>query len=398
MSEGATVASMVDARSDNVEFVILVAAPTLRPRQVIDGQVVVGLKRQGKNRDETAARIELWDRIYDAIERGEPKWSVTIRAADWQPTPFRVGTTSRHGRRKWKLSGPTPIPACPRFAEGDGRRRFLDGGASWIIFEPENGNGAMDGRKTGGRRAEATGWAALCLAASVTFITCDGHNPTTPIAAYNEHEWIEETRFVGSVRGVVVSMPGHLRIDQGPDQNLWINGEMVLLPAIITQVRDGILEIRLEPGFFQHPGPLTEFVLSIPTLESAELADIGIIDCSELDVERLSLRLTDTGELDFPNLRASELEVTTAHNGGSVRISGRVNRQNIELPGIADYEARDLHSSQAHVTLSGSGSATVRVDDLLTVTITGSGSVYYLGDPEVESTITGSGQVVPIGS
>ena len=76
MSEGATVATMVDARSDGVEFVILVAAPVLPPRQVAHGQVVPGLKRQGRTQDEIAARIELWDRIYDAIEADEPVWEL----------------------------------------------------------------------------------------------------------------------------------------------------------------------------------------------------------------------------------------------------------------------------------------------------------------------------------
>ena len=255
----------------------------------------------------------------------------------------------------------------------------------------------MEGTKSRRRRAEGAVWPTLCLVAVFTLMGCDAGSPTAPIAAFNEHEWIEATRFVGSVRGVVLSMPGHLRIVQDPSQELWINGEMVLLPAIITQVRDGILEIGLDPEVVWHPGPPTEFVLSTPTLESAELADFGVIDCTELDVERLSLRLSDAGELDFANLRTAELEVSTAHSTGSVRVSGRVRRQTIELSGIADYEARDLRSAQARVLVSGSGSATVRVDERLTVEIHGSGSVYYLGDPEVESTVTGTGRLVALG-
>jgi hypothetical protein len=256
----------------------------------------------------------------------------------------------------------------------------------------------MIGKNSKGRRAGLSGWAPLCLAASLALTSCSGGSPTVPPAPYNEHAWIEETRFVGSVRGVVLSMPGNLRIEQGPGQTLWINGEMILLPEIVTQVSDGILEIGLDPELIWHPGPVTEFVLSTPTLDSAELAEMGSIGSSELHVERLSLRLTDAGELDFPNLTASELEVTTGHGTGSVRVAGRANRQAIELSGIADYEARDLYSSRAQVVVSGSGSATLRVDDHLTVTITGSGSVYYLGDPEIEGTITGSGQLVKIDS
>jgi pimeloyl-ACP methyl ester carboxylesterase len=75
-SEGAMVAAMVDARSDDVEFVILAAAPALHPRQIPHRQLADYLRRQGKDEDEITARIELWDRIYDAIEQGELVWEL----------------------------------------------------------------------------------------------------------------------------------------------------------------------------------------------------------------------------------------------------------------------------------------------------------------------------------
>lgn len=78
MSEGATVAAMVDARSDDVEFVILVSLATLPARQVAQDQAAARMRRKGMDEDEIAARIELWDRLYDAIERGEPRWGAAI--------------------------------------------------------------------------------------------------------------------------------------------------------------------------------------------------------------------------------------------------------------------------------------------------------------------------------
>lgn len=241
-------------------------------------------------------------------------------------------------------------------------------------------------------------WLGLILVFGIAVAACDHGSPTQPPAPFNEHEWIERTRIVMGVRGVKLSMPGNLRIEQGADRVLTTFGDLGLLPAVNAQVRGGILEIWLDPGAAGHPGRPTEFTLTTPILESAELADHGVIDCSGLDGERLSLRLTDTGQLDFENLRASELDVTTAAGTGSVRVSGDIAKQTIELGGLADYQAPNLQSLQARVTISSGGSATVRVRDRLSVTITGSGSVYYLGDPEVESTITGSGRVVRMGS
>ncbi len=80
-----------------------------------------------------------------------------------------------------------------------------------------------------------------------------------------------------------------------------------------------------------------------------------------------------------------------------MRVSGRVETQRVELSGVAGYEAAALDSLEATVDLSGSGSATVRVAERLTVTISGAGSVYYLGDPEVDSSVTGTGQVTRLG-
>ena len=62
-----------------------------------------------------------------------------------------------------------------------------------------------------------------------------------------------------------------------------------------------------------------------------------------------------------------------------------------------DYRAEDLDSREARVSLSGLGSAFVRVRDHLDVTISGAGSVKYVGSPTVEKQVTGVGRVERIG-
>ncbi len=254
----------------------------------------------------------------------------------------------------------------------------------------------MNRRCSEGWRLRRAGGAALLAATSLVVTSCDGPRVTAPDQPYNEHEWIEVSRLVSGVRVVILAMPGHLRITQGPNEGITLRGEMALLPLVATQVRDGVLEISLEPGFVPHPGRSTEFVLSAPALESAELAAHGSIDCSEFGGEALALLASGTGELDFREVSAQRLQVTATQGAGSIRVAGQVASQDVELAGFTDYEARELPSSEARMTVSGSGSATVRVDDRLTVNITGSGSVFYIGDPEVESTITGTGQLVRI--
>jgi hypothetical protein len=234
------------------------------------------------------------------------------------------------------------------------------------------------------------------LATILAFVGCNSGSPTAPNPDFNEHEWIETSRIVTGVRGVALSMPAHLRIVQGPGDELWMRGDRAVLPAIVTQVRNGILEIQLEAGAIPHPGRPTELELTTSTLESVELADDGMIRAAGVSAGRLTLELSGTGDLDFPDLDVSNLEVATAHGRGLVHASGVADRQTVTLRGVADYNARELDSAEAIVTLSGSGSATLRVSRRLSVTISGSGCVYYLGDPVIESTVTGSGRLIQL--
>jgi pimeloyl-ACP methyl ester carboxylesterase len=70
-SEGAIVASMVDARSDDIEFVILLAGPAVPVRRTLDDQLAANMRLAGRDEEAIAARLELWQRIWNALERDE---------------------------------------------------------------------------------------------------------------------------------------------------------------------------------------------------------------------------------------------------------------------------------------------------------------------------------------
>ena len=76
-----------------------------------------------------------------------------------------------------------------------------------------------------------------------------------------------------------------------------------------------------------------------------------------------------------------------------IEIPGQVERQEIELKGFGNYNARDLESRTASVRISGAGNAVVWVLDTLDVTISGAGNVEYYGDPRVTREISGAGKV-----
>jgi hypothetical protein len=76
-------------------------------------------------------------------------------------------------------------------------------------------------------------------------------------------------------------------------------------------------------------------------------------------------------------------------------LAGQTQRQTISLSGSGRYAAADLDSQDAHVQISGSGSALVRVQATLRAQVSGSGSVAYIGRPAVTQQRSGSGGVHP---
>ena len=78
---------------------------------------------------------------------------------------------------------------------------------------------------------------------------------------------------------------------------------------------------------------------------------------------------------------------------GDVNLTGRVEDQVVRLSGFGRYQAFNLESQQASVTISGAGGANVWAMETLDVTISGAGDVKYYGSPTVTPNISGVGRI-----
>ena len=243
---------------------------------------------------------------------------------------------------------------------------------------------------------------AIGLAVGTLLCGCDGSNPVAPrpLVGDNPHEWVEESRPLVGVRGLILDVPVvcDLRIEQGPAESIWLRADETVMPFLDTTVRDGILEIRypFEVDPSKRPPKPFAVVLTVVELDSVELRDGGTITVSRLSVDRLFLRSSGGGSMALSGLSARAVEVEVL-SGGPVRVAGEVDLHQATLHGLGGYESGNLVSRQVTVAVSHVGSATVRASERLNATISGSGSVYYYGDPVVDSFITGSGRLVRLG-
>jgi hypothetical protein len=111
-----------------------------------------------------------------------------------------------------------------------------------------------------------------------------------------------------------------------------------------------------------------------------------------LTAANLILTMSGSGDVDIASLETQTL--TTVMNGsGKVRTAGKVDTQTVQINGSGSYLSAGLESSEARVSVLGSGDSQVWVTEKLSVDITGSGDIAYRGDAYIMQTIIGSGEV-----
>jgi hypothetical protein len=184
-------------------------------------------------------------------------------------------------------------------------------------------------------------------------------------------------------------------VTTGAAEALTVRAEDNLLEHVGTVVQSGTLWIETESNVDIQPTLGIDFDLTATSLDTVGLLGVGDIDVDALDANEINLVHVGVGSIAVGSVDASTL-VATVGGVGSITLAGQVTRQGIVVSGEGDYQAENLQSTHAEVTISGTGDVTVAASATLDVTISGTGSVYYVGNPVVTSVITGTGDVEPL--
>lgn len=201
-----------------------------------------------------------------------------------------------------------------------------------------------------------------------------------------------ETRTIRDVSAISINTAGDFIIKQGDQESLTIEAPNNYLRNISTDVIGGTLYIDSKRGIFGSSVQSIVYTITVKNLNEISLSGAGLISMNSLDTNELSVNLTGAGSIDLYNLTAQSLSVLL-NSAGSIRISGTVGSQIVELNGLGSYDAADLQSRTATISLAGAGSADLWVTDNLDISVSGVGSVSYYGFPAIQQHISGVGSV-----
>lgn len=205
---------------------------------------------------------------------------------------------------------------------------------------------------------------------------------------------VTEERDVSGFHKIQLSGIGNLIITQGEEESLTIEADDNIIPIIETDVLRERLDISFKRGYTFTPSATVKFYLTVVDLDEISLGGAGKIDCEGFETEVLQFDISGAGDVDF-DLEAERVEVVVS-GAGNITLMGKVDSQEIEIDGVGRYDGEDLESRECAITVSGAGSATVNVSELLDVEINGVGTVYYAGSPIMTQDISGLGKIKSI--
>jgi len=207
----------------------------------------------------------------------------------------------------------------------------------------------------------------------------------------------QETRAVAGFHRIDINGEARVTLVQGATESVTI--EAAALAQIHTGVHGGTLSVDVES---QHSvwrwfsggggGPTPHVTIHLRDIDRIEGAGSVTLEAGHLSTSELRLDFAGACTLSVADLQATSLDLDGS-GAMKVAIGGKVVRQKIDLSGAGSYQAADLVSSDAVVSVSGAGKAVVNASNSLVVDISGAGKVEYLGEPKLKQSISGFGKV-----
>ena len=200
------------------------------------------------------------------------------------------------------------------------------------------------------------------------------------------------TRAVSGFDRVSLQGVGTLVIEQGDTESLTIDAEPRVLRRIETVVGGDTLYIRPDRGFTTRD-PII-FSLTVDDLNGIELSGAGQVQMERLETDDFGLNVSGAGSVTIEELIAETLDVEATGNA-SITLGGTVDSQTVTFGQAGTYDAANLESRVATVSVDGAAQAIVNVSESLDASASGASSIVYYGDPAVSESTSGVGSVAP---
>jgi len=204
------------------------------------------------------------------------------------------------------------------------------------------------------------------------------------------------SRPLSGIDAVELSGIGTLIIHQGDVESLEITAEESLLDYIKSDIKGSNLIIGIEEYINMRPTKDITYKLTVKELQRLSTSGMGQVEVYKLNSDRLYVTISGSGGILIEDLEVEKLLLETS-GLGDIKISGFAKEQEVNISGMATYNAEELMNQTALINISGAGNAVVWVTEKLDASISGAGKIQYYGEPVVNTDISGAGSIDSLG-
>ncbi len=204
-----------------------------------------------------------------------------------------------------------------------------------------------------------------------------------------------ETRTLPEFTSITIDYPAEIVIQQGDTQSVTVEADDNLLPQLRMNVSNGVLYIvNSESNHSKRVNPtmLVRINITVKDLREVNYPTAGSVRIENFQTDSLEVNVDGAGQLTLDHVTVGHLAVDL-DGAGDIDASGTAGSIDLKINGVGNFKGADLSAETARVTINGAGSATVWVEDQLTVNINGVGSVNYYGSPQVRESVGGLGSI-----
>ena len=189
---------------------------------------------------------------------------------------------------------------------------------------------------------------------------------------------VKKTLDIDGFTNIGLGLSGTLYLTQGNTYKVEIEAQQNIIDELNKEVKNDGWSIGFENGVNAKNYKKVTVWVTLPNVGKASIAGSGAIYSKGA----------------FNNLGDLKLSIA---GSGNIEFMGDADFVELNIAGSGKIDARDLKAADAKVSIAGSGTSYIHVDNGdLKVSVAGSGNVYYKGKASIKTSIAGSGKVASI--
>ena len=209
------------------------------------------------------------------------------------------------------------------------------------------------------------------------------------------HQIVNETIAIDDYDEIALSLSADVIYRQIAQEEpfLQVTVDENILHLLTIYVQNNRLIIKSENNVNLHPSRFVIYTNS-RSLSKVSIAGSGDVALENaVNARDMKISITGSGDIKTDSLYCEQLDVSIT-GSGSATLKGATTHSQYSITGSGDIRAYDHLVENLDCRISGSGDIQAYVDKKLYARISGSGDIRYKGNPEsVDTKVSGSGDI-----